>query len=39
VQEPAIEAPVTGQDLPLGTDVTVTLAEADVTKRTVRFSL
>ena len=39
LQEPAIEAPVSGPDLPLGSDVTVTLVEADVTKRTVRFSL
>jgi exoribonuclease R len=39
VQEPAIEAQVSGQDLPLGTDVSVRLAEADVATRTVRFEL
>ena len=39
VQEPAIEAPVSGRDLPLGTDVSVRLAEADVATRTVRFEL
>ena len=40
IQEPAIEAPV-GSDkpLPLGTDVSVTLAEADVDTRVVRFTL
>ena len=39
VQEPAIEAPVAGRDLPLGADVSVRLAEADVATRTVRFEL
>jgi exoribonuclease R len=40
VQQPATEAPVTGQsELPLGTDVTVRLAEADPATRTVRFEL
>jgi hypothetical protein len=34
-----VEAPVVGaQPLPLGTDVTVTLASADVATRTVAFS-
>ncbi len=40
VQEPAIEATITGKDeLPLGTDVEATLIEADVSTRTVRFEL
>jgi len=40
VQEPAIEAPVTGpEELPLGGDVTVTLATADVHQRRVEFRL
>jgi hypothetical protein len=40
VQEPAIEATITGKDeLPLGTDVEATLVEADVSTRTVRFEL
>ena len=40
VQEPAIESRVTsGDELPLGTDVEVRLAEADVAKRSVRFEL
>jgi exoribonuclease R len=40
VQEPAIEGRVTSeQELPLGTDVEVRLAEADVAKRSVRFEL
>ena len=40
VQEPAIEAVVSSdRDLPLGTDVEVTLAEADVAARRVRFRL
>jgi hypothetical protein len=40
VQEPAIESRVTSADeLPLGTDVEVRLAEADVAKRSVRFEL
>lgn len=40
VQDPAIEAPVTGaQELPLGTHVTVRLAEADPASRSVRFEL
>ena len=40
VQEPAVEARVTGsRKLPLGTDVRVKLAEADVATRVVRFEL
>lgn len=40
VREPAIEGPVTGTGpLPLGTDVTVTLTEADVARRRVSFTL
>jgi len=40
VQEPAVEARVSGEaPLPLGTDVSVTLATADVTTRTVAFTL
>lgn len=40
IQEPAVEAPVVGaQPLPLGTDVTVTLASADLTTRRVAFEL
>jgi hypothetical protein len=40
VQRPAVEAPVTGSAaLPLGSDVRVRLAEADVATRTVRFAL
>jgi exoribonuclease R len=40
VQEPAIEAAVTGPgELPLGSEVTVRLAEADPATRTVRFEL
>jgi exoribonuclease R len=40
VQEPAIEARVTAAaDLPLGTDVRVTLAQADVASRAVSFTL
>ena len=39
IQEPAIDAPVSGRDLPLGADVSVRLAEADVATRTVRFEL
>jgi exoribonuclease R len=40
VQEPAVEAPVTSSgELPLGTDVRVKLTEADVSSRTVRFTL
>lgn len=40
VQEPAIEARVTGTGgLPLGEDVTVTLATADPATRTVEFAL
>jgi exoribonuclease R len=40
VQQPAIEAEVTSaQELPLGTTVTVRLAEADPTTRSVRFEL
>ena len=40
IQEPAVEAHVRGPaPLPLGTDVAVTLAEADVETRTVTFEL
>jgi exoribonuclease R len=40
IQQPAIEAEVTsGKDLPLGSDVQVALAEADVATRSVRFEL
>jgi exoribonuclease R len=40
IQEPAIEGPVgSANHLPLGTDVAVRLAEADVTRRRVRFEL
>ncbi|GAB2747274.1 RNB domain-containing ribonuclease [Nocardioides pakistanensis] len=40
VQDPAIEAPVTGtRELPLGTEVTVRLAQADPASRSVRFEL
>ncbi len=40
VQEPAVEARVTGSaPLPLGTDVSVRLVEADPDRRTVRFEL
>jgi exoribonuclease R len=40
IQDPAIEARVSGQQqLPLGTEVTVTLAEADLGSRSVAFSL
>jgi exoribonuclease R len=40
VQEPAIEAPLSGDGpLPLGTQVTVRLAEADVEARRVAFRL
>ena len=40
VQEPAIEAPVSGRArLPLGEDVEVTLVTADVATRSVRFEL
>ena len=42
VADPAVEASVVssaGQSLPLGTDVRVRLAEADPTRRTVRFEL
>ncbi len=40
VQRPAVEAPVVGSaPLPLGSDVRVRLAEADVATRTVRFAL
>jgi VacB/RNase II family 3'-5' exoribonuclease len=40
LQEPAVEATVVGaQPLPLGTDVTVTLASADVATRKVAFEL
>ncbi|MGH3371491.1 MAG: RNB domain-containing ribonuclease, partial [Nocardioidaceae bacterium] len=40
VQEPAIEAPVSGpSELPLGTHVRVRLAEADPAGRAVRFEL
>ena len=40
VHDPDVEAPVTASgELPLGTDVTVRLAEADVAKRSVRFEV
>ena len=40
VREPAVEAPVSASaPLPVGEDVTVTLAEADPATRRVRFSL
>ena len=40
IQAPAVEAPVSGSsELPLGQPVTVTLMEADVAKRSVRFGL
>lgn len=40
IQEPAIEAEITGSSrLPLGTDVLLRLAVADVATRTVRFEL
>ncbi|GAA5116781.1 RNB domain-containing ribonuclease [Alloalcanivorax gelatiniphagus] len=40
IQEPAIEAPVTGSaDLPLGEEVTVELVAADPTTRKVQFRL
>jgi exoribonuclease R len=40
VADPAVEAPVTGSaELPLGEDVTVTLARADPRKRKVEFTL
>ena len=40
VQRPAVEAGVTGSDeLPLGADVSLRLAEADPATRTVRFEL
>ncbi|MGN6577870.1 MAG: RNB domain-containing ribonuclease, partial [Nocardioides sp.] len=40
IQDPAVEGRVTStSELPLGTDVEVTLAEADVARRTVRFEL
>jgi exoribonuclease R len=40
VQDPAVEARVTGEaSLPLGTDVQVTLAQADVASRAVSFTL
>ena len=40
IREPAVEAPVTSTSpLPVGEDVTVTLAEADPATRKVRFTL
>jgi len=40
VREPAVEAPVvSASPLPVGEDVTVTLAEADPATRKVRFTL
>ena len=39
VRDPAVEAPVVStQPLPVGEDVTVTLAEADPATRKVRFT-
>ena len=40
VESPAVEAPVASErELPLGTEVTVRLVEADPDRRTVRFEL
>ena len=40
VQDPAIEARVTGSEpVPLGNEVTATLAQADVGSRTVSFTV
>jgi len=39
VDEPAIRARCTGDNLPVGEKITVTLAEADVEKRLVRFQV
>jgi exoribonuclease R len=40
IQEPAVEGTVTAKEpLPLGTEVQVTLVEADLDRRTVRFEL
>jgi exoribonuclease R len=39
VQRPAVEASVSGEELPLGTDVSVLLATADVATRKVAFTL
>ncbi len=40
IHDPAVEGRVTSRaELPLGTDVEVTLAEADMARRTVRFEL
>ena len=39
VREPAVDAKVTGDHLPVGEEVTVTLAEADPKTRTVRFEV
>lgn len=39
VREPAVEARVGGDHLPVGEEVTAKLAEADPTTRTVRFTL
>jgi hypothetical protein len=39
IQAPAVEAPVSGTVVPLGQEVTVTLASADVATRKVAFTL
>lgn len=39
IQDPAVEAPVSGASVPLGEEVKVTLASADVTTRKVAFTL
>ena len=39
IQDPAVEAPVSGASLPVGQDVKVTLASADVATRKVAFTL
>ena len=39
VEESAVEAKITGDDLPLGEEVAATLTDADPTQRLVRFAL
>lgn len=39
IQDPAVEAPVSGASVPLGEEVRVTLASADVATRKVAFTL